>query len=786
MADGSDPKKNNGRRSGGSGLPSRRSIHGSGAKGRPSEPKKPEGSRASRHQKAASKPPKPPQRVSTRDRMGGSDAKKDADRKKFSQQANKGKKPKKSVGRKIGLGILFAFLIAVILGAAGFMFAYATIKVPEPGEFALAQKTTVYYADGETELGTFSEIDRTIIDASKLPDYVGHAVVASEDRTFFTNSGIDLKGIARALINNLRGGDLQGASTLSQQYVERYYLDTTTSYVGKAKEAILALKINQQQSKDQILENYLNTIYFGRGAYGIEEAAKNYFGHSASDLTLAESALLAGIIPAPSAWDPAVDPDTAKQRFQRVLDLMVEDGWISPAEAAEAKFPEVKEPTNSSSMTGTTGYLMQQIRQELSDRAGLEAEALDSGGYKIISTLNKDIQKAAIDAVNALPDDHAPNLQVGLSAVNPENGEIYAEYAGRDYQQRQLNTVTQDIAMAGSTMKPIGLLAYMEAGGTLQDMYNGNSGIEIADKRTGEVAPPLANYGSYSFGYVDMLRSTALSINTSYVEMNNEMGPEKTRDMAVKLGYPKDTVGLDDSMRNILGSASPRNIDIALAFSTIASGGMKTTPHIVRTVEKMDGTQVYQGPTGSERVVSEEDISAMFPGLEAAAQWGSADKASAIGRPVAAKTGSSEENRSAQFVGFIPQMVTVVSMYQPAADGSGGEESITPFGGVAEVTGGTWPATIWQDFMLAATANMEVQTFDWVQQVNRVSQFDTYVPPTTVEETTEKETEPKEEPKEEPSQDEEQPAEPEEPGDDQPGPENPPGGGDQGNQGQGN
>lgn len=762
MADSREPKNKNGAsRSGGSGLPSRRSIHhsNSGESG------------------------------NTGKRTGQGDKSKRTSAGATAKSAKQGKKPKnkkkRSLGRKIGLGVLIAILVAIILGSIGFIVAYATTKVPQPGEFALAQKTTVYYADGESELGTFSEIDRTIIDTEDVPDYVGQAVVASEDRTFFTNSGIDVKGIVRAFINNVRGGDLQGASTLSQQYVERYYLDTTTSYAGKAKEAILALKINQQQSKDQILENYLNTIYFGRGAYGIEEAAKKYFGHSASDLTLAESAMLAGIIPAPSAWDPAVSPDMAKQRFDRVLSLMVEDGWITQQQADETEFPEVIEMSTNSSMTGWRGHLMQQIRTELENRAGISPESLDSGGYKIISTLDKDLQAAAVQAVQDIPDDHDPNLQIALSSVNPENGEIYAEYAGADYQKRQSNSVTQDIAMAGSTMKPFGLLAYMDAGGTLDDMYDGNSPQEITDNRTGEVTPPLANYGGFSFGYVNMLRSTALSINTSYVAMNNEMGPEKTKEAAIRLGLPENTVGLDDNLRNILGSASPHNIDIARAYSTIASGGMKTTPHIVREVSKTDGTQVYQGPTSAEREYSAETVSAMLPGLQAAAEWGSADKASALGRPVAAKTGSSEENRSAQFAGFIPQMVTVVSMYQTSDDGS--EQSITPFGGEYEITGSTWPGTIWQNYMLQAIGKFEVKDFDWYRPDYRESVFNTYTPPTeppTEEESeTTKETEPpaqQEPPQEqpEPEQPEEQPGQPEDPGN-----EGNPG---QGNPGQGN
>lgn len=743
MADSREPNKNSNRKP--SGLPSRRSIHhkgstaNTGSKASSSIPKRPQSKAAD------TAPPSPRKNTNSASKPSGKTGKKTANKPASKNVKNtSGGKKKKSTGARIGIGILITILMMVILGSVGFMLAYASVTVPKPGEFAMAQKTTVFYSDGETELGTFAEIDRTIIDTSTIPDYVGKAVIASEDRTFYTNSGIDLKGVARAFINNVRGGSLQGASTLSQQYVERYYLDTTTSIPGKIKEALLALKINRQQSKEEILENYLNTIYFGRGAYGVEEASLKYFGHPATDLTLSESAMLAGIIPAPSAWDPAVDPDMAQARFDRVLKHMVEDGWITQEEADNTVFPETIDPQSETSMTGWKGHLMQQIRSEFESRAGITPEQLDSGGYVIVTTLDKDLQNFAVEAVNELPDDHNAGLQVALSSINPANGEILAEFAGADYQERQSNSVTQDRAMAGSTMKSFGLIAYMQAGGTIEDMYNGNSPLQITDKRTGEVTPPLSNYGDYSFGYVNMIRATALSINTPFVEMNNEMGPGKTREAAVKLGLPEDTLGLDDTIRNILGSASPHNLDLTRAYATIASGGLRSTPHIIKEVTRYDGEQIYQGPTSTERVFDSEIISAALPGMQASAQWGSGEKAGIIGRPVLAKTGSSEENRSAQFAGAIPQLATVVSMYQIGENGN--EVSITPFGGEYEVTGSTWPGTVWQSYMLKAIDKYEVADFDWYKPDFRKSTFKTYTPPTETTATETRSTERNQEP----------------------------------------
>ena len=228
--------------------------------------------------------------------------------------------------------------IAVVVGI--FAAAYLTTDIPEPGDFAQAQGTHVYFADDETEMGSFAEYNREIVDFDTLPEHVGHAVVASEDRRFYENVGVDPIAIGRALWNNLRGNPVQGGSTLTQQYVERYYLGTTTDYVGKFREAILALKIDRELTKDEILADYLNTIYFGRNAYGIETAAQAYFGKPAAELTLSESAMLAGIIPSPNSWDPENNPERAQERWERTLDFMVSDGWITEAEAAEQTFPE--------------------------------------------------------------------------------------------------------------------------------------------------------------------------------------------------------------------------------------------------------------------------------------------------------------------------------------------------------------------------------------------------------------------------------------------------------------
>ena len=629
-------------------------------------------------------------------------------------KANKGKK-KRSLGARIGRGILFTFLGLIIAGLGTFLVAYAALTVPQADQVALAQTTTVYYSDGTTEMGRMSQVNRKIIDSSTLPDYVAHAVVASEDRTFYTNSGVDLKGIGRALVNNIRGGARQGASTLTQQYVERYYVGETTGYVGKAKEAILALKINREQSKDQIIGNYLNTIYFGRGAYGIEAASQAYFGHDAKDLTLSEAAMLAGIIPAPSAWDPAVDEEKARSRWTRVINLMVEDGWISQADANAAEFPKTIDPDTLSgpTMEGPTGYLMEQIRTELAQEGGFTADQLATGGYRIISTIDKEKQDQAVEAAEYMYTVRGWNedsMHVVLTSLDPATGEIVAEYGGKDYLKRQQNGATQDIMAAGSTFKPFALVAHAEQGGSIYDTYDGSS-----PKTFSGLARPVSNDSGVSWGRQNLVNATKNSINTVFVGLNQEVGPATTKQVAVELGIPEDTNGLDDSLLNVLGFSAPHNIDLAHAYSTIASGGQRTTPHIVREVQSSDGSKVFQTTVNPKQVFDTKTMSTVLPALQSVtASGGTAEAAAVLKQDTGGKTGTSEEQKTAQFVGFTPSLVTAVSMYQ--LDENGSPVSLTNIGGLGQFHGGDWPVTVWVRYMKAASANDTKLHFDWYKR----------------------------------------------------------------------
>jgi membrane peptidoglycan carboxypeptidase len=419
------------------------------------------------------------------------------------------------VGSMLGFGAL---------GAGMFVAAYATTDIPDNLDDVKHQVTTVYYANG-SEIGTISDgFRREIVDYSTLPEHVGAAVVASEDSTFWTNPGVDIKGIARAAYNNLQGGSRQGASTLTQQYVERYYLDTTTDYTGKLREAIIALKVARSQPKEEVLGNYLNTIYWGRGTYGIQAAAQEYFGKNAADLTYSESALLSGIIPAPVAWDPSVSLEQAQDRWERSIQRMYDQGYITPEEYQNAEFPEFKKKKEArNTQGGQKGYIIDAVKKELISSGRFTDEDW-TRGLQITTTIRPKLQKAAVDVVAAIPEDASKNLSASIVSIDPSTGAIVALYGGADYVTQSLNTATQDVVQAGSTFKPFTLIGALENGHTLDETFDGNSPKIFPGANDGKDYP-VNNFGLHDYGPIDLVDATAHSVNTAYAELNEAIGP---------------------------------------------------------------------------------------------------------------------------------------------------------------------------------------------------------------------------------------------------------------------
>jgi membrane peptidoglycan carboxypeptidase len=611
----------------------------------------------------------------------------------------------KRIAKITGLSVLIAGCAALILGFLGLAIRYTMLDVPAPDDFAQAQSSTIYYADGETVMGRLGVADREIVAIDTLPEYVPLAFVASEDRTFYTNPGIDVQGTARALFKTVVLGKTQGGSTITQQYVERYYVGTTTtSPKGKIDEALLAYKIDREQEKDDVLENYMNTVYFGRGAYGIEAASRQYFGKSSANLTVEETALLVGVLPAPSVFDPRVSLEDAERRWNYVMNAMVGEGYITQAEYDAATFPETIEYTNEDTYGGPQGYLLSYTLGEVEDATGISQEEIESMGYKVVTTIDTTAQRATEDAVAKMPEDHAPNLQVGAVTLDAKTGAILSMYGGADYLERQRNAVTQDIAQAGSTFKPFALIAALEDGIPLSTKYNGANRMTIPGFEN-----RVRNFNDESFGNINLATATAFSVNTVYAQLGQQVGPEAVKDVAIRAGVPEDTMGLEDNAANVLGTASPRVLDMARAYATIANNGVRTEPFIVARVVDADGTVIYEHETVSEPEFTSDVIADATYAMTQVVQKGSGRYVQELGRPVAGKTGTSNDNKSAWFVGFTPQVVGAVALYQVGEDGSA--EDITTFGGFDQITGGTVPARIFTWMMAPILKDLPVEQF---------------------------------------------------------------------------
>ncbi len=604
---------------------------------------------------------------------------------------------------------LWTLLALFALGIAGIVVAFSMVDTPQPNELAEAQTSIVYYDDGKSELARLSEINRESVPLSQVPEHVQKAHLAAEDRSFYENNGISPSGIMRAVISGVRGGPTQGGSTITQQYVKNYFLTQDQTVSRKLREIAIAIKIDGQQSKEQILENYLNTIYYGRGAYGVQTAARAYFKKDVSKLTVEEGAVLASVIRGPSLYDPALgDEQTAAlaDRFEYVLDGMVSQAWLSAEERAGMQVPKIAKPSTSEVNGGPLGYVIADIKAELKDKLKLTDEDIQTGGLRVVSTINKRSQNAAVKAVeNTLPTGkEMKNVYAGLISIKPGDGAIIAMYGGKDYLKRQLNAATDATIPAGSTFKAFGLAAAVDQGISTKTRYDGNSPLRLP-------GATVRNSGGGSYGMVDLRRATAYSMNTAFVRLNQDIGPEATSAAAKAAGLPDATVGIDaNNTTNILGEAAPRMIDMTNAYATFAAKGRRATPYLVSKVTSERFEIAYAVEPTTERAfqadVSADVVDALRQTVEVSGATGS--RARALGRPIFGKTGTSEEAKSVWWIGSTPQMTVSVAMYKDVK----GEAVPLPYvPGIGNLYGGTLPLSIWIEYMQIVTKDLPVVDF---------------------------------------------------------------------------
>jgi membrane peptidoglycan carboxypeptidase len=597
-----------------------------------------------------------------------------------------------------------AAAVLFVLGAIGAVVAYNQIAIPQPNDLANKQVSIVYYSDGKTELDRIAVQDgnRESVNLDKVPKSVQEAHIAAEDRTFYQNNGISVGGILRAVKTTVTGEAQVGGSTITQQYVKNYFLTQDRTLSRKAKEILIAVKIDGQLSKREILEKYLNTIYYGRGAYGIQSAAKAYFGKDVSKLTAGEGAVLASVINAPSLYDPAngerAEANLTK-RYGYVLDGMVAEGWLSAADRAKYDaLPKIQAYKGNKFSAGPNGFITAQVKRELLS-TGLSEQDIDNGGLRIVTTIDKKAQTAAIAAMK---DNLPKKVQGGLVAIRPGDGAVVAMYGGADYAKSQFNTSTQAIMQGASNFKPFAVLAAVRDGISTKTKFDGDSPQEIDDTR-------ITNFGERSYGMVDMRRMIGRSINTAFVNLNKEITPALTRQAAIDAGIPEKTPGLDETLTNVLGTASPHVIDMASAYSTIASQGVRSKSYFVKKVTSTTGDFSYEAKPQTRRAFDKDVTADVTDAMTYTVKdGGTATKLQQLDRPVAGKTGTSSYAKSIWFSGFVPQLAVSIGMYKPDADGN--PQTLTDAEDT-NLTGGTIPADVFYAFMKAALENVEVQDF---------------------------------------------------------------------------
>ncbi|HEX7221834.1 MAG TPA: transglycosylase domain-containing protein [Candidatus Limnocylindrales bacterium] len=606
--------------------------------------------------------------------------------------------------------LLSPFLLLLVLVGV----VYAKTTIPLPSELDTAQATVIEYADG-SPMGTIAKENRTDIGLNDVPPHVRDAILAAEDRGYYDHSGISLTGIARAAYQDVRGGGAkQGGSTITQQYARNAFLSRQKTFARKFREAIIAVKLDRKYSKDQVLEWYLNTIYFGRGAYGIEAAAQTWFGVPAKRLTVEQGALLAALIRSPEGGDPASNPETAQRRWKGVLDGMVEEKMLDRAKADAAKFPQVKPRKAVAGQKGAggggpMGYVIDAVRKELKVHGFTEDQIL-TGGLRVRTTIDKRRQAAAIKAVQEVLDDPAKDPAAALVAIEPGTGKVVAMYGGRDFGgkgDKAFINYAYNPRQPGSSYKPFVLAAALDEGVSLRSRYDGRSPQVFANY-------PVRNFDDEQFGQIDLIQATAHSVNTIYVPLGMEVGVDKTIDMAHALGVSEKIdckANRDASL--YLGTCDLAPIDSANAYATFAAKGQAAEYHLVSEVRDRKGKKAFSAKVDTKEALSEGEAADAVHALRAVVEDGTAKRAQ-IGRPAAGKTGTTQDNTNAWFSGFVPQLSATVWMgYESKADGSGkaGIPPLRDVQGVSEVTGGTLPARIWNAFMTAALEGVPVENF---------------------------------------------------------------------------
>jgi len=600
--------------------------------------------------------------------------------------------------------------LAVALGA-GLLLAGCRYSVDLEPLAPAAESSTIVSAGGQVLTTLDAGEYRVPVTLDEVSEHLVDAVLAVEDRRYFEHSGVDARAIARALKRNASEGAIaEGGSTITQQYVRTVLLGRERTVSRKLREAVLAVQLENRLSKQEILERYLNAVYLGDGAYGVQAAATRYFGTSVGDLTLAQSALLAGLIQAPERYNPRRHPLEAVARREVVLEQMAKYDVVTEREAESAGDEPLELVDADAGDRYIAPHFLDQVtrfvlaREELGETEDERRRTLYQGGLRIETTLDLRAQLLAEDAVGKVLVDPAGDPAAALVAIEPTTGEVKAYVGGRDYfgddPSAQFDLASQARRQAGSAFKPFVLAAALEDGIGLDRTYDAPGTITLP--LPGQPAWTVGNYDGESRGRMDLVDATVHSSNTVYAQLILDVGPEDVVELASRMGI-RSRLGPYPSAA--LGTNGVSALDMASGFSSFAADGLHAEPVFVTRITDAKGTVLYQHSPARERVLPEETTRQVNAVLEQVVTRGTGINAR-IGRPVAGKTGTGEEWRDAWFVGSTPELTTAVWVGFPDA-----EVSMLPPLTRAKVTGGLWPAQIWGLFTGAVLADVPASDF---------------------------------------------------------------------------
>jgi membrane peptidoglycan carboxypeptidase len=631
----------------------------------------------------------------------------------------------------------FLFCLGAVAAAVGY--AYATITIPDPNPKALLQNNVYYWSDGSV-LATDGSVNRENVTLAQVPADVQGDFIAAENASFYTDPGIDPQGIARALVHMAEGGNVQSGSTITQQFVKNTYLDQSQTLSRKFKEVLISAKIGASMSKQQILQGYLNTCYFGRQANGVQAAARVYYGLPVEKLSVSQGAFLAAAVNEPSLIQYADTDPTARARAQArwswVLDRMVKTGKLTErqrARIAAAGFPTPRKWAPGSGLTGQTGYLVQLARSYAQAHdPGITDSGLSRGGYQIHTTfdrkrtaeLAKAVAKVRTERLDPAHRTADRNVQVGAASVDPATGRILAVYGGPGYQQAHYsdNADTSGVPV-GSTFKPVVLASALQYGAVLKpgrppapitpsSKFDGDDGIQIKDRQGNYVTDDKDPTGllhqhndtTHRWGYISLRTAMEQSVNTPYVQLGEDVGYGDVARTAKTLGLRPESLAAP-SAGFYIGTSTPSAIRMAGAYATFAASGMQADPYSVTKVTHNGSVLpgfTAPAPVRALPAAVADNVTDVLRGVIAR---GTGTKAQALGRTAAGKTGTTDDYRSAWFIGYTRQLATSVVLFKedPAHPQL---QSLAGVGGLQKVFGGDIPTEIWTRYMRDALSGL--------------------------------------------------------------------------------